>query len=189
MELAISHTTAQKYLRQRNLFGLALAVCVVLLVVLFSVAMTRDREIILQPVATRPLTLNSSGVDRDYLEMVTRDTALLALNRSPETLTYWMDNLLRISDPASRGELKRELMKVVQEQSGTQISQFFTIDTMTVNPASLTSEVTGILHTVAGSKEVTAVPKRFRFTWSYSGVSLKLRGFGIVEKADKPEGK
>jgi conjugal transfer pilus assembly protein TraE len=149
--------------------------------------MSRDREVILQPITTRPLTISSAGADREYLEMVTRDTAVLALNRSPETLQYWMDNLLRIADPQTRGALKRELVKVVNEQQGSQISQFFTIDTLSVDPKALTSEVTGVLHTIAGSKEVTAQPRRFRFTWSYSGVSLKLRGFGMVQKAEEGE--
>ena len=43
----------------------------------------------------------------------------------------------------------------------------------------------GTLHTVVGSKEVTAEARTFRFVWSYSGVSLKLAGFGRVTDAEK----
>ena len=56
------------------------------------------------------------------------------------------------------------------------------IATLTVDPDALTSEVNGVLHTVVGSKEVTAEARTFRFVWSYSGVSLKLAGFGRVTK-------
>lgn len=76
--------------------------------------------------------------------------------------------------------MKAELMKVLNEQNGSNVSQYFTIERLTVDPEGLTSEVGGILHTVVGSKEVTAEARTFRFVWSYSGVSLKLAGFGQV---------
>ena len=43
------------------------------------------------------------------------------------------------------------------------------------------------MHTLVGSKEVTAEARTFRFVWSYNGVSLKLAGFGRVKKDDKGE--
>lgn len=45
--------------------------------------------------------------------------------------------------------------------------------------------MSGTLHTVVGSKSVTAEPKIFRFYWAYRGLSLQLKGFGMVSKADK----
>lgn len=134
-----------------------------------------------------PLTISSSGVSKDYLEMVTRDTALLALNRSPENLNYWMESILEIAAPEQHGALKRELMKIIQEQGGSSISQYFTIASIRVDPETLTSEVIGALHTVVGSKSVTAEPRRFRFTWKYSGLSLQLTGFGMVTKVERDE--
>jgi conjugal transfer pilus assembly protein TraE len=85
--------------------------------------------------------------------------------------------------------MKAELMKVVGEQNGSNVSQYFTIEKLTVDPEALTSEVNGTLHTVVGSKEVTAEVRTFRFVWSYSGVSLKLAGFGrVIDKKDKEGG-
>lgn len=176
---------SQRVLKQRNMLAmtaLALAALVVLLVML---GFTRDREIVLQPVLRSPVTISSSGVSEDYLEMVTRDTALLALNRSPENLNYWMESVLKIAAPEQHGALKRELMKIIQEQGGSSISQYFTIAAIRVDPERLTSEVTGTLHTVVGSKAVTAEPKRFRFIWKYSGLSLQLKGFGMVTKVER----
>jgi conjugal transfer pilus assembly protein TraE len=96
-----------------------------------------------------------------------------------------MDSILSITDPRTHGRMKAELMKVVGEQSGSNVSQYFTIQKLTVDPDALTSEVNGTLHTVVGSKEVTAEARTFRFVWSYSGVSLKLAGFGRVTENDK----
>ena len=184
MDYSVGLAQSQRVIKQRNALGLAALVLAALVVVLFLIGATRDREIVLQPIARTPLTLSSSGVSEDYLEMVTRDTALMTLNRSPENLEYWMDSILAIATPEAHGSLKRDLMKIVSEQNGSSISQYFTIASMKVDPKALTSEVSGTLHTVVGSKSVTAEPKTFRFYWAYRGLSLQLTGFGMVTKAD-----
>ena len=137
---------------------------------------------VLQPVLAKPLTISSSHIDKDYLELVTRDAALLTLNRSPSNLQYWMDAVLGITDPKTHGRMKAELMKIVSEQNGSNVSQYFTIEKLTVDPENATSEVNGTMHTVVGSKEVTAEARTFRYVWTYNGVSLKLAGFGRVKK-------
>lgn len=180
MDLSISHAQAQRLLKQRNLLAIGCAALFGVSVLLTLTAASREREVVLQPVLARPLTLSSSHIDKDYLELVTRDAALLTLNRSPSNLQYWMDSILEITDPRTHGRMKAELMKVFSEQNGSNVSQYFTIEKLTVDPEGLTSEVNGILHTVVGSKEVTAEARTFRFVWSYSGVSLKLAGFGQV---------
>lgn len=184
MDYSVGLAQSQRVIKQRNALGIAALFLAALVVILFLVGATRDREIVLQPIARTPLTLSSSGVSEDYLEMVTRDTALMTLNRSPENLNYWMETILAIATPEAHGALKRDLMKIVTEQSGSSISQYFTISSMKVDPKALTSQVSGTLHTVVGSKSVTAEPKTFRFYWAYRGLSLQLKGFGMVTKAD-----
>ncbi|WP_062345587.1 type IV conjugative transfer system protein TraE [Novosphingobium sp. CCH12-A3] len=169
MDLSISHGQAQRLLKQRNLLAITATGLFGLSVLLTLTAAHRDREVVLQPVLAKPLTLSSSHVDKDYLELVTRDAALLTLNRSPSNLQYWMDSILAITDPRTHGRMKAELMKIFNEQNGSSVSQYFTIEQLSVDPD-------------AGSKEVTAEARTFRFVWSYSGVSLKLAGFGRVTK-------
>ena len=185
MDYSIGLAQNQRVLKQRNMLGIVALVLAGLVVLLFLVGATRDREIVLQPIVRSPLTLSSSGVSEQYLEMVTRDTALMTLNRSPENLEYWMDSILAIATPEAHGSLKRDLMKILNEQRGSSISQYFTLAGMKVDPEKLTSEVTGTLHTVVGSKAVTAEIKRFRFIWKYSGLSLQLQGFGMVKPAER----
>ena len=185
MDYSVGLAQSQRVLKQRNMLGIVALVLAGLVVLLFLVGATRDREIVLQPIVRSPLTLSSSGVSEQYLEMVTRDTALMTLNRSPENLEYWMDSILAIATPEAHGSLKRDLMKILNEQRGSSISQYFTLAGMKVDLEKLTSEVTGTLHTVVGSKSVTAEPKTFRFYWAYRGLTLQLKGFGMVTKADK----
>ena len=156
MDSELAHLSAQRVLRQRNALALASLALAILALGSVSLAFTRDREVILEPVARSPLVVSSAGVSKEYLEMVTRDVAQLVLNRSPETLDYWMNGILALSDEEARGPLKRDLMKVVSEQQGSQITQFFTIDWLRTDPEALTSEVGGVLHTVARSEEHTS---------------------------------
>lgn len=182
MELSLAHETSQKTLKQRNLLALICVVLGILVVVMFTAASTRDREIVLQPILPSTMTLSSSAVTQEYLEAVTRDTAQLALNRSPETLQYWLDGIVEIAAPESRGALKADLMKIMQEQQGSQVTQFVTIDWIKADPEGLTSQVGGVLHTIVGSRDVRREHKIFEFHWKYTGVSLRLKGFGVVVK-------
>lgn len=182
MDLDLAHSNAQRVLRQRNALAVGSLVLAVLLAGTFVVAQRRDREVVLVPTLRTQVTLSSVAVSPEYLEMVTRDVAALTLNRSPESLNWWMNSILEITDERARGQVKKDLMKIVAEQQGSQITQFFTPDMLQVDPVHLQSEVGGIVHTVVASKEVTNAHRVFRFTWAYNGVSLKLAGFGMVSK-------
>merc|ERR1712173_154889 len=116
MELSLAHEASQRTLKQRNLLALICIVLGILVVVMFTAASTRDREVVLQPILSNEMALSSSGVSSEYLEAVTRDTAQLALNRSPETMQYWLDGIVKIAAPEARGALKADLMKIVGEQ-------------------------------------------------------------------------
>ena len=187
MELSLAHEASQRTLKQRNLLALVCVVLGILVVVMFTAASTRDREIVLQPILPSKMALSSAAVTPEYLEAVTRDTAHLALNRSPESLQYWLDGLVEISAPETRGALKADLMQIMQEQQGSQVTQFVTIDWIRTDPENLTSQVGGVLHTVVGSRDARREHKIFEFRWKYTGVALRLKGFGVVVKQGEEE--
>jgi conjugal transfer pilus assembly protein TraE len=180
----ISHERQQSLLRQRNLFALTSAGLGIALVVAVSLAATRDREVVLLPTLPKQLTVNSAGVEADYLELVTRDAALVLLNRSPEGLDYWMDEILKLADPASYGRLKADLVRIVEEQRGSDVTQAFVIRSMTVDPKGLTSDVTGTLKTFVGAQVIASDERRFRFNWTYRGLRLTLSGFSQLPPKD-----
>ena len=182
MDLSYSHAQSQRILKQRNvLVGVSLGL-LALSAILGVAAVSRDREIILEPLLRSPLTLSSAGVSREYLEAVTRDAAVMTLNRTPQSLNYWMKSVLEITDPRAYGAVRGDLLKIVEDQRGSSIAQYFTIDSIKVDPAALTSDVSGTMHTMVGRQEISALPKTFHYGWSYNGVSLKLIQFGMVEK-------
>lgn len=187
MDAHFAHSSGQKVLKQRNLLLLVIVGLVVLVGILTGLIATKDREVVLAPILSRPMTLSSSGVSTDYLEATTRDTAYLVLNRSPSGLDYWMDNVLKIVAPEAYGPIKAQLVKIVTEQSNTDIAQSFLPTRMTVDPKNLTSQVTGDLRTFVGDQTISNERKTYVFAWKYSGVSLSLIRFGAVVPAQTKE--
>lgn len=185
MEITYSQALHQRILKQRNRLVVVAAVLAGLAAILLLTVATRDREVVLQPILRSPLTVSSSGASREYLEMVTRDAAVLTLDRSPNNLEYWMRSVLDITAPEAQGKLKADLLKIVDEQRGSSIAQFFTIQSMEIDTENLTSDVTGELHTIVGSRVISRDRRTFRFQWKYSGVSLQLIGFGMVTRPEE----
>lgn len=186
MDASIAHETAQRLLRQRNWLALVSGGLAVTSLIAISSAATQERELVLVPVTGQSLTISSAGVAQEYMELVTRDTALMLLNRSPESLDYWMEQILKLADPKAHGRLKAELVKIVTEQRGSDIAQAFVIRSLKVDPTALTSEVSGTLKTFVGAQVIASEERRFQFRWTYTGLRLSLSGFSqLANDADK----
>ena len=186
MDFSYQHAQSQRVLRQRNLLGIAALVLAGVVALLLLMSATRSREIVLQPVLGSPVTLSTSGVSREYLELITRDTAVLTLNRTPSSLDYWMKSVLAIVSPKSQGAIKADLLKIVDEQRGSSMSQYFTLEGMEIDPKALQSTVSGKLNTVIGQKIVSSEQRTFVYDWEYAGMTLKLVGFGMVQPKTRP---
>ena len=87
MKHEFAYEEAQRHLRQRNRFAALAAVLGLTSLLAVGAAATRDESVILVPVTSERLTLGSDATDAHYLELVTRDTALMLLNRAPESVT------------------------------------------------------------------------------------------------------
>lgn len=177
MRAEFAYEEAQKYLRQRNQLALVAGVLAVTTLLGVGAAATRNRELVLVPITSERLALSSAGPDAHYLELVTRDAALMLLNRAPQGLDYWMAEILKLADPSAHGALKAELVKIVDEQRGSDISQAFVIRKLEVDPAGLTSTVTGTLKTFVGAQVIASNDRSFRFRWTKRGLALALAGF------------
>lgn len=84
------------------------------------------------------------------------------------------------------GRMKSELLRIANDQRGSSVVQYFTMEGMQINPDTLTSHVTGVLHTMVGRQEVASLKRTFRFEWTYTGIELRLVGFGAVSPAASP---
>lgn len=180
MEVTFSQAQAQRVLKQRNMLVLAATGLGAVALMALIAAASRDRTVVLQPVLSRPLEISSASVSKDYLELITRDASVLMLNRTPQSVDYWMESVLKIVHPSAYGRMKGELLKIANDQRGSSVAQYFTMEGMRVDPKAMTSEVTGVLHTMVGRQEVASLKRTFRFEWTYTGVELRLIGFGAV---------
>lgn len=181
----IAHQRGQALLRQRKFLLIGLAASFLINVGALMALSAKDREVVLQPVSTRPLTISSSGVSADYLELVTRDVALMLLNRTPAGLDYWMEQILKVAHPAAYGSLRAELVKIVTEQRGSDLAQAFMITGMTIDTKRLRSEVEGELKTFVGGQVIASEKKRFRFGWRTTGLNLSLTSFALVGEPEE----
>ena len=62
MDYSVGLAQNQRVLKQRNALGIAVLVLLGLVVLLFTLGATRDREVVLQPILRNPLSISSSGV-------------------------------------------------------------------------------------------------------------------------------
>ena len=130
----ISHERSQALLRQRNLFALTSAGLAIALVVAGGLAATRDREVVLVP------TLRAAADDFER-----RGQRRLPRIRHPRCRADAAQpqprgaRLLDGPDPRTRrsgshGHLKAELVRIVEEQRGSDVTQAFVIKAMKVDP-------------------------------------------------------
>ena len=83
MKDEFAYETAQRHLGQRNRFAALSAVLGLTSLLAIGAAATRDEAVVLVPITSETLVLSSGGVEAHYLELVTRDTALIrSLKRS-----------------------------------------------------------------------------------------------------------
>ena len=183
----IAHQAAQSALRQRNgLLGLC-ALLIVLCICLVLALLSRNERVILVPTLSARVGLSASRVSPDYLELVTRDVAYLMLNRSPSGLDYWMEEILALVHPSAHGPVKSELVKLISEQRGSDVSQSFRLMQLRVDPSALTSEVSGELATIVGRQVVAKARRTYRLTWRYGGLRLWLMAFEDITPPDTQE--
>jgi conjugal transfer pilus assembly protein TraE len=188
MQSEFAHAQTQRHLAQRNRLAILAGVLAVTSLMGVGAAVTRDEHIVLVPVTAETITVSSGGINARYLELVTRDTALMLLNRAPENLDYWMGEVLKVADPAAHGHLKAELVAIVEEQRGSDISQAFVIRSMDVDSKALTSTVSGTLKTFVGAQVIASQEREFLFRWSKRGLSLALTGFEqITSETEDPD--
>ena len=177
MKSEFAYEEAQRHLKQRDRFAALAGVLGLTTILAVGTAATSDEAIVLVPITSERVELSSGGIEATYLELVSRDTALMLLNRAPESLDYWMESILKLADPAARGSLKAELIKIVDEQRGSDISQAFVIAQIHVDPDTLTSTVSGTLKTFVGAQVIASQTRSFEFIWHRHGLSLGLTGF------------
>ncbi|MCF6195738.1 MAG: type IV conjugative transfer system protein TraE [Emcibacter sp.] len=187
MELSLSIREAQAVLKQRNMLMLFSLGLMVLNGWTWIELRGQEEKIILIPTLGSEVMISNRGVSADYLERVTRDVVALMLNRTPRSLPYFQDQLLRIVHPGSYGDVKSQLVKMADEARTGDISTVFFPVQMNTDPVNLTSDVTGELQVYVGKTRVAKDRRHYRMTWNYAGMRLSLLSFEDMDQKETSE--
>ena len=177
MDSHISYARLNTALRQRNMLAFGALILSLAIVLLAYALATKEERIILTPTLLGDTKMSSSAPSPEYLEQVTRDISNLFLNRHPHNLTYFRDNILRLSDPAAHGQIEAALMATERRLLATRTSTVFYPTEIFVDPNALYSEIRGELHTYLGPERVSDERKIFAATWTYRAMRLHLQDF------------
>lgn len=158
-----------------------LALTVLILAHLLS---TSQERIVLVPTLKTETSLSSGMPSPAYLEMVTRDTASLFLNRHPNNLKYFRDNILRMAHPSSHGELESALLATEKRLIATQTSTTFFPSEIITDPQTNYTEIHGRLHTYLGNERIKDERMIFGADWTYDSMRLWLKDFYPIDPAD-----
>ncbi|MEM8985158.1 MAG: type IV conjugative transfer system protein TraE [Pseudomonadota bacterium] len=177
MDAHYSHQQFQAVLRQRNVLVIAAGALMLLNAWVLILLGQKEERVVLVPTLERHAVVSTEFVDPTYLEQTTRDVAYLFLNRSPNNLDYFAEQLLRIVDPSSHADIKRQLTDMQKDARESQVATTFFPTNIYVDPNDLYSEVAGEMHSYVGRTRVTADLKHYGIRWSYAGLRLSLVDF------------
>lgn len=184
MDTTHAYSRLRAALRQRNVLAVA-ALALTLTTALSSYALaSRTERIVLVPTLHSDTALSSQTPSPDYLEAVTRDVANLFLNRHPNNLSYFRDNILRLAHPSSHGEIEAALMSTERRLIATKSSTVFFPTEIYVDLEGLYSEIKGELQTYLGPERTATERKVFAADWRFQSMRLWLEDFYPIDSAD-----
>lgn len=177
MDAHYSHQQFQSVLRQRNVLVIAALILMTLNAWVLFLLGKKEERVVLVPALQHSAVVSTEFVSPDYLEQVTREIAYLFLNRSPNNLDYFSDQVLRITDPAAHANLKQQLDDLRKDARESQVATTFYPISIHVSPEDYYSEIVGEVQSFVGKTRISAEIKRYGADWSYAGLRLSLVNF------------
>ena len=181
----------QKNAQYRRLFILTVALlCASTLsnVVLGFAVSARKESVILVPTLPSELRVGSGSVQAEYIEMLTRDTAYLILNRHPNNTEYFEQALLQIVDPGRYAQVEAQLQADRENRIETATSPSFMPIEIYVDPSGDYSEIVGRHFTYVDQELIASETKVFAARWVRQGMSVKLADFAEIEMRERKGG-
>lgn len=141
------------------------------------------QQIVLVPLQfENPMWVSRDGVSRDYLETVGRYFALTFLNLTPETADAQLVHLLKWVTPDAYGRVRKEFIELRDEFNTEKYATSFFVQSVAVNPDTLSVVVTGILQTYVGTQSVTESQIHFKCQFSYDNGTLRIISMGVGDE-------
>lgn len=184
MDTNVTYAKLRTTSRQRNFLAVIAIAMALSVLVLVNMISTREQTVVLVPSLQAETSLSSAQPSPDYLEQVMRDTAGLFLNRHPNNVAYFRENILRMAHPSAHGELEAALIAQEKRLVSTQTSTVFFPTEIYVDPATLYTEIKGTLHTYLGPERVSEERQMYAADWKYQSMRLWLQDFYPVDQEE-----
>jgi conjugal transfer pilus assembly protein TraE len=184
------HLVSQIRALRRALIG-ASCLLGIALVAVGSMALalsSKRQEIVLVPTLPSEMNLGTGATQPEYMELLTRDTAALFLNRHPNNTEYFEETLLRLVHPSAYPEISTEIERDRAERIQTQTSTVFLPLEVYVEPSGNYSEIIGRYQTYVGNEMISQDTKVFAMRWQARGLSVRLVDFAEIEVRERRGG-
>lgn len=147
-----------------------------------AVSVATQSKVVLVPSLVDAVEITGTGVDRDYLERLSRDVVYTYLNRTPESARFFERNLERITAPDTYQEVKSALIADRQARQESQTSQVFYPIDFYVDPGKLYVEVTGD-QLQMNNREVTSDERKmYALTFERKGALVLLKSIEPIDR-------
>lgn len=184
MNINVTNQWVHQLRSQRNVFVGILAISLLLNVLQGVERLTiSQKTIILPPDIKQGVWVSKNTVSESYLEEWAVYLGTLLLSKSPGTVDYYRDLLLRHISPESTTALKNKIELEDEHVQKNQAAMTFLPKEIIVNAKDLTVVLEGTQATYLGKERVSDVPVKIRLSFRLeTGGRLYLVDFNRIEK-------
>lgn len=129
--------------------------------------------------AERAFSMSSNRVSASYLNMMSQDLVGLIFNVTPKTVVASHKLALQMIAPDAYSHFVNVFEQDTDNIIQNQVASSFYITAIRVNPATLTTVVSGVLHRSVGERALPPVMTAYSIQFSYNG---QLRVLSIVKE-------
>jgi len=168
----------QDLLRHRNYLMTTCAGLLISNVFLSLVCLNKDERITLVPLELKgPLWVERGQVSPQYLEEMTLFFAGILLNKTPQSIAYAHELLLKYANSSGIGALKAQFTLEEERFKKSGLSTSFYPKKVIVHEGKLQVDIQGQMMGFIGQKCIFEQEEAYRFTYSYAHGRLLITSF------------
>jgi conjugal transfer pilus assembly protein TraE len=187
MKHSLSLAKAGHLLKQRNALSALTAGLLISNILLVLFCFTRsERIIMIPPEVKQSFWVEHGQVSNSYLEEMSSFFLHLALDRSPESIDFQNQVLLRYASPHAYGSLKSQLLEDEKRLKQERLSTHFHAHKIIVDQKNLTAKVEGTLHKFVGGAAIGTLPVQYNLRFSYTKGKLFIENLSEDIKNEAP---
>ncbi len=169
MKHSLSLAKAGHLLKQRNALSALTAGLLTSNILLVLFCFTRsERIVVVPPEVKQSFWVEQGQVSNSYLEEMSSFFLHLALDRSPESVDFQNQVLLRYAAPNAYGPLKAQLLEDEKILKRERLSTHFHAHKIIVDQKNLSADIQGTLFKFVGGASIGTSPGHYKLKFSYT---------------------